>query len=437
MTTRLEYLKKCIVSGKPIEYKNWYTHCFAIPLLKDTANWKDSTTPLSVVTQGDGLYYTDLNENNEYVLVKIVDYKRDTPLFSFQEEIEVDSSWLPTISSKITTKIGILIVNALVLYPALGTKVDFINSKIKVSEIESILANKVRNDDVATDKDIRVAEMINCIDRLCFLSSLATLVNLAATPKAITPPPNIDKIRKELLKEYQGQLHDPVKVVELETKLAEVDKEYLADDPAAKNIFNSKSKTARKKMFLMLGDTMDFIDDGENKVVVSPLTEGLSTSPEDFPKYMNDLRLGSFARGSSTALSGYSYKILQRSLTGLTILDKPCDTTRGYKRIIDSKSYKKLVSRYIKSGTKWILIDSLESAKQYVGKEVEIRSTMYCTSPGNTVCYACMSEAYKTFPNGITNIAANISSTLMNQFLKLIHGKITETVNIDMEDLVT
>ena len=182
---------------------------------------------------------------------------------------------------------------------------------------------------------------------------------------------------------------------------------------------------------------MDFIDDGENKVVVSPLTEGLSTSPEDFPKYMNDLRLGSFARGSSTALSGYSYKILQRSLTGLTILDKPCDTTRGYKRIIDSKSYKKLVSRYIKSGTKWILIDSLESAKQYVGKEVEIRSTMYCTSPGNTVCYACMSEAYKTFPNGITNIAANISSTLMNQFLKLIHGKITETVNIDMEDLVT
>lgn len=436
MTTRLEYLKKCIVGGKPIEYKNWYTHCFAIPLLKDTTNWKDCT-PLSIVTQNDGLYYTDLNESNEYVLVKIVDYKKDTPLFSFQEEIEVDPSWLPTISSKITTKIGILIVNALVLYPALSTKVDYINSKIKVSDIETILANKVRNDDVATEKDVTVAEMINCIDRLCFLSSLATLVNLAATPKAITPPPNIDKIRKDLLAEYKDQLHDPVKVVELENKLAEVDKEYLADDPAAKNIFNSKSKTARKKMFLMLGDTMDFIDDGENKVVVSPLKEGLSTSPEDFPKYMNDLRLGSFARGSSTALSGYSYKILQRSLTGLTILDKPCDTTKGYKRTIDSKSYKKLVSRYIKSGTKWVLIDSLETAKQYVDKEVEIRSTMYCTSPGNTICYACMSEAYKSFPNGITNIAANISSVAMSQFLKLIHGKITETVDIEINDLVT
>lgn len=436
MTTRMEYLKKCIVSGNPIEYKNWYTYCFAIPLLKDTPNWKDAT-PLSTVTQNDGLYYIDLNENNENILVKIVDYKRDTPLFSFQEEIEVDPTWLPTISSKITTKIGILIVNALVLYPALSTKIDYINSKIKVSDIETILANRVRNDDIATERDITVAEMINCIDRLCFLSNLATLVNLAATPKAITPPPNIDKIRKDLLKEYEGQLHDPVKVVELENKLAEVDKEYLADDPAAKNIFNSKSKTARKKMFLMLGDTMDFIDDNENKVVVSPLKEGLSTSPEDFPKYMNDLRLGSFARGSSTALSGYSYKILQRSLTGLTILDKPCDTTRGYKRTIDGKSYKKLVSRYIKSGTKWTLIDNIENAKQYVNKEVEIRSIMYCTSPGNTVCYACMSEAYKNFPNGITNIAANISSTLMNQFLKLIHGKITETVNIEMDDLVT
>ena len=436
MTTKLDYLKKCILNGKIIGTKKWYITCFAIPLLKDEQYNINDKQQYSIVTKVDGLYYLDYDQENNLVPVRIDDYKKDSPLFNFQELIDVDSSWLPTIKSKLQTKIGVLIVNALVIYPSLGNKVEYINTKIKVSDIESLLVTRVKNDDVATEKDIRVSEMINCIDRLNFLTSLSTLINIAATPKAITPPPNIAEIKKQLLKKYEGQLDDPVKVVELENELAKIDNEYMADDPAANNIFNKKSKTARKKMYLMFGEAGDFVTTKENRVVLPSLSEGIDTSSEVFPLYMNDLRSGSFDRGASTALAGYSYKILQRSLSGLTILDKPCNTTRGIKRLITKNNYKKLIGRQIKQKG-WVTIDDINIAKAYVDKEVEMRSTMYCTAPGNNVCYACMSENYKNTPAGITNLAAGISSVLLNLFLKKMHGSITEVIEIDMKDLIS
>lgn len=436
--TRLEYLKKCITSGKVIENKNWYINCFAIPLLKENTTWQTDAVQYNIVTKSDGLYYIDLDEANNFVLMKIVDFKPNQPLFNFQEVLEVDPSWLPTIKNKQASKIGVLIVNSLILYPCFGSKLDYLNpgvdASMKMDEIETLLVNKAKSPDVAGPNDILVSEMVDCIGRFSFLSNLSTLISLAATPKAITPPPGIDKIRAQLAKEYEGQLHDPVKVVELEGKLNQVDSDYLADDPAAKKIFNKKSKTARKKMFLIYGETKDFVP-GAN-VVVPSLSQGVDTSPENFPLYMNDLRYASFSRGSSTQLSGYSYKVLQRSLSGLTIVKEPCNTTRGIKRNITKATFSKLVNRYVKDGG-WKLVADVETAKKYIDKTVEIRSSMYCKSGGNTVCYQCMSENYKQSPNGISNLAATISDTLMNMFLKMMHGTVTEVIEIKMNDLVT
>ena len=436
MSTKLEYLKKCIVSGNIIGNKSWYIMCFAIPHLKNENYDINTKERYSIVTKLDGLYYLDFDKDHKLAPIKIVDYITNKPLFSFQDKIVVDKTWLPTITSEIETKIGILIVNALILYPSLKNKVSYINTPIKVSDIESLLVNKVKNNDVATEKDITVPEMIDCIDRLNFLSNLATIISVAATPKTITAPPGINKKKEELLKKYEGQLNDPVKVVELEKELTTIDNEYLADDPAAKNIFNNKSKTARKKLFLMYGETADFISTKGNNVITNSLSEGISITPEDFPKYMNDLRSGSFDRGASTALAGYSYKILQRSLSGVKILNTKCDTTRGIKRVITDKNFKKIINRYIKKND-WILVDDIDTAKSYIGKEVEIRSIMYCRSPGNTICYACMSESYKDSPTASTTLAANISSVLLNTFLKKMHSSGLDTGKIDLNDLIT
>lgn len=434
MTTRLEYLNKCITNSNLLETKNWYISCFGISILKDDLEWEKDLTRYRIVTKIDGLYYIDFDDENKSILVKIVDYKKNTPLFNMQEVIEIDSSWLPTIKGKIQTKIGRLIVNKVVLYDSIGVTINYLNEKINVKTIENIFSDKVKNKEDLKEGYVSVEQMKECVDRLNFLTNLSIIINVASTEKSITPPPGISEIKKKLLKEYENQLEDPVKVVELETKLSNIDKEYLSDDIAANTIFNNKSKTGRKKMFLMVGDTNDFTATGKGKVITDSLSEGLNINEDVFPAYMNDIRSGSFSRGSSTALGGYTYKILQRALSSIRIEEKPCVTTKGLKRLITKDNYKKLVNRYIKENS-WKLISNIELASKYIDKIVEIRSPIYCKTEDNNVCYACMGENYKATPNGISNLAANVSAVILTIALKAMHGSVTETSNIELKDL--
>lgn len=437
MATKLDYLKKCITqrsgAGLPIENKDWYVICFTNPVLKKTEDWGTNHQLYDIVTQEDGLYFVDHDSNSEQILTKIEDFKKGEPLFKFQDDIEVDGTWLPSIEGKITTKIGRLVVNAMAFFPVVGERLPYVNKKFSQREIEALIIGKTKNQEDMTDSSISVPEMIECIDRLNFFMSISTFANVGATAKTITPPPGVEELKKKLIAEYGDELKNPVKFVEFERRLKELDKEYLEGDPGA-GLFNGKSRTARAKMFLAYGNTLDFEEGEVPNTILPSLSEGIDNNPEDIAKAMNDLRYGSYSRGASTALSGYSYKVLQRSLSGLKVSKTPCSTTKGLKRLITERNYKKLVGRYIKDG-KWILIENTDAAKAYVGKIVEFRSAMYCLASENTVCYACMGEGYKNSESGITNLAANISTVLMNLFLKLMHSVETVTTDIEIDDI--
>ena len=121
----------------------------------------------------------------------------------------------------------------------------------------------------------------------------------------------------------------------------------------------------------------------------------------------------------------------------MTISSVECNTKRGLKRVITDSNVSKLLNRYIAMNGKWTLVSSVDEAKKLIGKEVTIRSSMYCTSPKNTVCYKCMNEVYKESPTGVTNIASELSGVLLSLFMQLTHGKTMESTTIQMKDLVT
>ncbi|EKD89602.1 MAG: hypothetical protein ACD_33C00036G0013, partial [uncultured bacterium] len=87
--------------------------------------------------------------------------------------------------------------------------------------------------------------------------------------------------------------------------------------------------------------------------------------------------------------------------------------------------------------TKWLTINGLEEAKKYIGKEVEIRSSMYCKSLNNTLCYHCLSELYKDQSGGISTLAAEVSSVILGMFLSLMHGTEQSLVELNLKDIVT
>jgi len=165
MLTKLEYLRLAIASNK-IEDKTWYFSCFAIPILKQESDWATKCKQFDIVTQLDGLYYVETGVGGELILEKISDYVKDEPLYRFQDMVTIDPSWGPFITSKTETKLGVLIVNALILYPAFKNKLGYINETIKIGNIEKLLAERVVSDKDAKETDITVTEMIKCFDRL-------------------------------------------------------------------------------------------------------------------------------------------------------------------------------------------------------------------------------------------------------------------------------
>ena len=47
-----------------------------------------------------------------------------------------------------------------------------------------------------------------------------------------------------------------------------------------------------------------------------------------------------------------------------------------------------------------------------------------------------MAEEDKDIPNGVTNIASEVSSVILGLFMKLMHVSAISSTNLDMKDLV-
>ena len=422
-----------------MEYKPWYTYMLAI-LTPATHDWK-TLEVLTPYPQADGMYFVDALEGSEdRQLVKLTDTQPGQPVFHIQEPVAVDHSWLPSISGSFTTKLGNLVINTVALYPALQGKLPYQDGPISIKALEAVLAKRMVNEEDAKEGDITVTHYLDCMDRIWFFTQLASLINVASTAKLITRAPGTKELRKKLLAQHQGELSDPAVVATIVAELDKHDKAYLAGDPVVSKGLSKKENTARKKLHQMYGETNDFDSGMGSDPITGSMDEGLDTNPKDLAKYVNDLRYASYSRGHSTQLAGYTYKVLQRSISGVAIVDTDCGTQRGYTRLITERNAGKLLSRFVKlkpTDKDWTLVEDAAQANSYLGKNLVTRSAMYCKSPGNTLCYHCLGETFKGSSAAMTNLAAAMSAEFMTLFLKRMHTSGFTLTTIEKKDLFT
>lgn len=430
--TKKDYLKRCVVGLDVIKDKAWYYSAFTLPVLKETSI--EGRRELELLTTPTGLHTLLLNEGT-LELAKIVDATKNEPLYKWKDEIEIDPTWLPNVSSKLVTNLGRLFINAIVLVSNVGGTIPYLNKpKFKVSNLEKHITDRTVDLPEAPKGYITVKQMVDCINAISFFSFIATFTNVAATPKSVSKAPGADEYRNNLLAKYGDTIKDPVVLTEYLDELAKFDENYLKGDPFYEAMYNKKVRASRSKTYYTYGQGLDFVSNANN-LMKSSLAEGINSEPVELSKMFNDIRYASFSRGSNTALAGYTYKILQRALTSISISNVPCTTKKGLIKEIAVNEGKSLVGRSIKRNDRWVTISNVEEATTLEGKVIELRSTMYCTSPGNTVCYACMSEHYKNQEFAVTNISANLSSVLLTAFLKLMHGIVTTSNEIELKDL--
>ena len=440
---KLEYLRRCVVALSPLERKSWYIQVLAIlfpgnkPDPQDPA-FREKNQPLNLVATHEGLYVVVEDQDGVWTLELIEDAKKDQALFTIKDSIEIDDSWGNFARGKKTTRLGNLFLNAGAFYPAVQARIPYLEGSVTANQLEGLLSKKIkpRGSELSGD-DVSVEMYLDLMDRLNFFTKIANLVNVAATKKTITPAPGSKALRDKLLKENKDNLKDPVVVANILSELSNHDKDYLKDDPYADKILDKKGSTARNKLFGMYGETMDFDESMASNPILSNMSEGLDTDPEAFAKYMNDMRYASFSRGHSTQMAGYSYKILQRAISGLEISDNDCGTKIGFKRLIEKSTISQLVNRYVREANQWKLVADEKQAGTYLGKTTEIRSSVFCKSPNNSVCYRCMSESFKGNKTAMTNLASSMSAEFMTLFLKRMHTSGFDVTTFEVRDLIT
>jgi hypothetical protein len=432
---KIDYLKLAI-QNKVVNNRSWIISAFSI-IKEDPEKYKSDLYYLRLVPQSWGFSFV----NDKAELEKIDDAKTGQPLFKFNDIISIDSSWLDSVKSPIETTIGRLIANFICIYQSFGNKYEYINKSFGVTTIEDtispMLKDTPKTESERSNQYYYVDEYVTFVNSLQFLSTLSQLTAWSATEKGITAPTGIAAFKKQLLIEYKSKLNDPVQLAEFETKLKQFDSEYLKDDPANGTFIKGKVKdTARKKMYLTLGAEEGFKGNLDLVPVINSLEEGWPVEAKQFTAMMNGLRAGSYSRGAETVNGGVSAKTLLRAANNFRIIDTDCGSKLTIKRFFNEKDKNQLINRYVQEGAKTTLVDET-NVGTYLGKQLSIRTPLYCKLKGDNICKVCAGLKLFKFPVGISIPITEISSIILTASLKKMHGTVLSTKKLDLTQILS
>lgn len=438
--TKQEYLKY-VMETHIYEQMSWVCTAFADTRPVPT-DFDASQSPAGTLVKTQWGYSFSYHTDIGVVLEPISSTSSgDEGLFNFLDVIEVSPTWLPNIGTVFKTTIGNLLVNAIALVPAFGAKIPFITGKFSINSIERLIAPRLISTPPALQpRDpsmFYVDEYLMFGKALNYLKGFSRLSCWAATRKNVVAAPGSREYKETLLKEYEGQLSDPVKLAEFEDRLLAYDDAYLKDDPTYGAFMSGKVKNVcRKKMYLSLGAETTFEDKSKVDSIINSLDEGWPQDPKQLVAMMNGTRIGSYSRGVSTIKGGMAAKILLRASDNFRILDLDCGTRLGIRRHIETSSADKLIGRYVISSGVSTLVTT-DTYRQYIDSDIVVRSPMYCKSEGANICRYCAGENLNRYPTGLSLAVAEISNTLLYAFFGAMHAKRLEVTKLDLNKMLT
>jgi len=337
---------------------------------------------------------------------------------------------------KVHTNAGLFIYNKLIVERRLSGVLGYVNTPLNkgaVEKIEDKLSNALLND------EITVNDMVEYLDRTQWLAmQFHAVVSGSFTMNTLKPNTKVVNERKRLLKENREKLQngDVDAAVKIEKQLLAVADKELAGDPGL-DLYKSGARGSFgnnfKNISVMKGPVFNPVT-GQFDIVESNFMEGINK--EELPIYGNAIITGAYPKAIGTAVSGYFSKQIIAALQAV-VLDKigsDCGT-KGYQKItIHPGSEKDFLYRFVIEGSKLVELTD-KNISSYVGKEVKMRSPMYCI--GKKLCRACAGRMYEKLEiDNIGLTAARVSSTLLNLSMKKFHDSSAKITQIKINDLV-
>lgn len=422
-------------------HREWVISAFTVALGGRT------DIPYRIEYKDDGSIVGHHPTEGEIPLGQHADYTKAA--FDIKDPMPIYAGELSLVKQDIPmSTYGVVFTNAYVIETAFGDKLDFINStrmdshgymEIHVHDIEKTIAAKLKDvpidppmspEEMAADKEhIYVNELINFSS---YCSALGTFLHLVAVPiseRTVTTHKGIRKRRKELLKEYEGQLHDPAIQAKIQDELIAMDIEHSMVDESS-DFYISERKdfnTMRKRMHLIHGPEAGFNEGGDAPLVVNSLSEGWD--PDTMPEMINTARAGSIGRGAKTALGGEVVKFFLRVFQNSKVTDRDCGVTYGWRVYVDDDIVSQIVGFYYKvdPADKWTLAESKDQTKTLLGKYIQVRSPLFCREQHSDFCAHCVGIDNSRNPNGLGTLTAAVGSAFMGVAMQSAHAKELKT----------
>jgi hypothetical protein len=338
---------------------------------------------------------------------------------------------------KVETTVGRYIFNMFVLPEKYLTKYGYQNVEYTVDaaeDLEKKLGLMLLNDEITSD------------DFTSYLNNgewmtLGTAYFLVPTMDYDITIPNKDVIkrRNELFKQYAKEIEagDPNVATKIEKELLELAAKKLEEGGnEGYDFYKSgefKFSNNYKKTSVMSGA----IENPYTKkldIMKSNYADGISK--EEFPYLANITIIGGYSRNVETQRGGYETKKINNSMQVIT-LDEPgtdCGTTHYLLITIPEKMKDMFIGRYVLDGGKITLITE-KNVKGYAGKEVRLRSPMYCKS--EQICSKCAGDLfYKLGMRNAGLLSSTLSGSLMNLSMKKFHDTSLKFKKIDPTEYI-
>lgn len=325
----------------------------------------------------------------------------------------------------VETTLGILLLNHVILVKSFGPTIPYYNDRPwNLKKLEKQIAEETVAGNLTTQ------QVYDYITNSYTLTGYNDFCVPALTEKSITSNKKVAARRKELLEKYKDQLGDPNVMTMIEDELIALDRKELEGDDSNGFMISGKNYDVhRKRMFGLVGMVGTFGDDQKDyEFSQSNLNDGWDL--DELPMLNNDVRKGIYGRAKDTALGGVETKVLGRTFQDAKLVSDDCGTKKGLPVVVTSFNKHHFSNRHRLVNDKPVLIKESD-LDGLIGKQITIRSPMYCREKTG-YCYTCHDARFKQIGIKLLNMSAtNLSSNIMKQSLKAMHGVKVSLLEVD------
>lgn len=152
--------------------------------------------------------------------------------------------------------------------------------------------------------------------------------------------------------------------------------------------------------------------------------------------YVMHINTTAYPKAIGQRTFGYKTKQITAFMQSVVYAGKgtDCGTKLTIKIKITNENKKLFTYRYIKENGKLVLLDE-KNIDKYIGKEVNMRSSVYCAHPKG-LCSVCLGTMYDKLQIGNIGLTgAKVSSTMSNKSMKKFHDATTKLSRLHLDDL--